>query len=63
MGYAILEPGFKNTFNTADRKRTLLLEVAQIPEVAKLLWWLYHSEREMITFSGDEVTNAAVQLG
>ena len=62
-GNAILEPDFKNKFNTADRNRMILLEVAHIPEVAMLLWWLYQSDTELITFSGDEVANTAVPQG
>ena len=61
---AILLLDFENAFNTVDRNLILKMLVAHIPEAAKLFWWLYHCETDLITSTGATVTNSAgVQQG
>ena len=54
-----MELDFENELNTDNRSQMLLPEVVHITEVPNLRWWLYHLDTELITSSGDEITNAA----
>ena len=57
-GEVILILDFSNAFNAANREMMLTLTCLFLPELAKLAFWLYAEESNLVTSRGDNVLSS-----
>ena len=58
-GEVIMVLDFKNAFNSCDRNLMLQLVAAHVPELARLVQWLYQNESHLVTSRGDTVLSSS----